>query len=37
MKPIAEIFPLLKAGPKQIVITMHQKPDPDAMGASLGQ
>ncbi|HTE10624.1 MAG TPA: DHH family phosphoesterase [Chitinophagaceae bacterium] len=36
MKPIAEIFPLLKAEPKQVVITMHQKPDPDAMGSSLG-
>jgi len=36
MKSIAEIFPLLKAGPKQIVVTMHQKPDPDAMGSALG-
>ncbi|MFT3934594.1 MAG: DHH family phosphoesterase [Chitinophagaceae bacterium] len=36
MKPIADIFPLLKATPKQVVITMHQKPDPDAMGSSLG-
>ncbi|MEO6316482.1 MAG: DHH family phosphoesterase [Chitinophagaceae bacterium] len=36
MKPIAEIFPLLKTGAKQVVITMHQKPDPDAMGSSLG-
>jgi len=36
MKPIAEIFPLLKTGPKQVVITTHQKPDPDAMGSSLG-
>jgi len=36
MKPIAEIFPLLNTAPKQIVITMHQKPDPDAMGSSLG-
>jgi len=36
MKPIAEIFPLLKIAPKQIVVTMHQKPDPDAMGSSLG-
>ncbi len=36
MKPIAEIFPLLRQGAKQIVITMHQKPDPDAMGSSLG-
>ena len=36
MKPIVEIFPLLKQAPKQVVITMHQKPDPDAMGSSLG-
>jgi bifunctional oligoribonuclease and PAP phosphatase NrnA len=35
MKPIAEIFPLLGAENKNIVITMHQKPDPDAMGSSL--
>lgn len=34
MKPIAEIFPAL-AIPKKVVITMHQKPDPDAMGSSL--
>ncbi|MEO5681053.1 MAG: bifunctional oligoribonuclease/PAP phosphatase NrnA [Chitinophagaceae bacterium] len=36
MKPIADTFPLLTQAPKQIVITMHQKPDPDAMGSSLG-
>jgi bifunctional oligoribonuclease and PAP phosphatase NrnA len=36
MKPIAEIFPLLEREAKNIVITMHQKPDPDAMGSSLG-
>jgi len=35
MKPIAEIFPELNT-PKKIVITMHQKPDPDAMGSALG-
>jgi bifunctional oligoribonuclease and PAP phosphatase NrnA len=35
MKPIAEIFPRLHE-PKRIVITMHQKPDPDAMGSALG-
>jgi phosphoesterase RecJ-like protein len=35
MKPIQQIFPLL-AEPRRIVITMHQKPDPDAMGSSLG-
>ena len=35
MKPISEIFPLLN-GPKNIVITFHQKPDADAMGSGLG-
>jgi phosphoesterase RecJ-like protein len=35
MKPIAEIFPDLTV-PKKIVITMHQKPDGDAMGSTLG-
>ena len=35
MKPIQEIFPLLTA-PRKVVITMHQKPDADAMGSSLG-
>jgi phosphoesterase RecJ-like protein len=35
MKPIQEIFPLLSQ-PRKIVITMHQKPDADAMGSSLG-
>jgi bifunctional oligoribonuclease and PAP phosphatase NrnA len=35
MKPIQEIFPLLKQK-KKIVITMHQKPDADAMGSALG-
>ena len=34
MKPIQEIFPLL-TNPRQIVITMHQKPDADAMGSTL--
>ncbi|MET0634965.1 MAG: DHH family phosphoesterase [Chitinophagaceae bacterium] len=34
MKPIQEIFPLL-ATPVKVVITMHQKPDADAMGSSL--
>ena len=34
MKPIEEIKPLLVA-PKKVVITMHQKPDADAMGSSL--
>ena len=35
MKPIQEIFPLLSE-PRKVVITTHQKPDPDAMGSSLG-
>ena len=34
MKPIEEIKPLLE-GPKKVVVTMHQKPDADAMGSSL--
>ncbi|MFZ1533689.1 MAG: DHH family phosphoesterase [Chitinophagaceae bacterium] len=34
MKPIEEIFPLLSE-PRQIAITMHQKPDADAMGSTL--
>jgi phosphoesterase RecJ-like protein len=34
MKPIQEIFPQLTA-PRKVVITTHQKPDPDAMGSSL--
>jgi phosphoesterase RecJ-like protein len=35
MKPLIEIKPLLNDGPRQVVITMHQRPDADAMGASL--
>lgn len=35
MQSLANIFPLLPV-PKKIVITMHQKPDADAMGSSLG-
>jgi len=35
MKPIAELYPLL-AQPRRVVIIMHQKPDADAMGSSLG-
>jgi phosphoesterase RecJ-like protein len=35
MKPIAEIFPEL-SNPKKVVVTMHQKPDGDAMGSTLG-
>jgi phosphoesterase RecJ-like protein len=34
MKPIEEIFPLLDK-PRRVIITMHQKPDPDALGSSL--
>jgi phosphoesterase RecJ-like protein len=35
MKPIEDFFPLLSE-PAKIVVTMHQKPDPDAMGSALG-
>lgn len=35
MKPIQEIYSLLNT-PAKVCITMHQKPDPDAMGSSLG-
>ncbi|PWT77016.1 MAG: DHH family phosphoesterase [Bacteroidetes bacterium] len=35
MKPVEQIFPLLKQ-PKKVVIIMHLKPDADAMGSSLG-
>lgn len=35
MRPIDEIFPDLGV-PKKVVITMHQKPDADAMGSALG-
>ena len=35
MQPIQGIYPFLKE-PKKIVVTTHQKPDGDAMGASLG-
>ena len=35
MLPIQEFYPLLDT-PSRIVITMHQKPDGDAMGSSLG-
>ncbi len=34
MQPIQEIIPQL-AEPKTIAITMHQKPDADAMGSAL--
>jgi phosphoesterase RecJ-like protein len=35
MEPIQPIFPLLEQA-RKVVITMHQKPDADAMGSSLG-
>src|SRR5450432_1325405 len=35
MQPIKDIIPLLRA-PRTVVIVMHQKPDADAMGSSLG-
>ncbi len=35
MKPITEIFSML-SNPAKVAITMHQKPDGDAMGSSLG-
>jgi phosphoesterase RecJ-like protein len=35
MKGISEIYPLLEK-PRRVVIIMHQKPDADAMGSSLG-
>ena len=35
MQPISEFFPQLQQ-PAQVVITMHQKPDGDALGSSLG-
>jgi bifunctional oligoribonuclease and PAP phosphatase NrnA len=36
MKAIQQLYPLLALSPKKVVITTHQKPDPDAMGSSLG-
>ncbi|HVG11804.1 MAG TPA: DHH family phosphoesterase [Flavisolibacter sp.] len=36
MQPIQQIFPQLTEPSKKIVITMHQKPDADAMGSGLG-
>jgi phosphoesterase RecJ-like protein len=35
MNSIDQLYPLLQE-PRKIVITTHQKPDPDAMGSSLG-
>jgi phosphoesterase RecJ-like protein len=36
MLPIAEIYPQLAGPARRIAITMHQKPDADAMGSTLG-
>jgi bifunctional oligoribonuclease and PAP phosphatase NrnA len=36
MKAIAEVHAILDAAPTRIGIIMHQKPDADAMGSSLG-
>lgn len=35
MQPIEQFFPLLTK-PSKVIITMHQKPDGDAMGSTLG-
>lgn len=35
MKPIQHLYAALRH-PRRVSITMHQKPDPDAMGSSLG-
>lgn len=35
MRTIDHIYPLLEQ-PRKVIITMHQKPDADAMGSSLG-
>jgi bifunctional oligoribonuclease and PAP phosphatase NrnA len=35
MQPIQDLYPLLST-PRTVVITMHQKPDADAMGSALG-
>lgn len=35
MQPIQEFYPQLNT-PSSIVVTMHQKPDGDAMGSALG-
>jgi len=36
MQSISLIYPEFKSNHRNIVVTMHQKPDPDAMGSSLG-
>lgn len=35
MKPLIDIKPVLNGDAKKIMVTMHQRPDADAMGASL--
>lgn len=35
MRELTDIKPLLENPPRKIIVTMHQKPDADAMGASL--
>jgi bifunctional oligoribonuclease and PAP phosphatase NrnA len=35
MESISKIYPLLSGAARQVVITTHQKPDPDALGSSL--
>lgn len=35
MQSVDQLYPLLDT-PRNVVITMHQKPDPDAMGSALG-
>lgn len=36
MQPIQEIYSQLTDGSRKVAITMHQKPDADAMGSTLG-
>jgi bifunctional oligoribonuclease and PAP phosphatase NrnA len=36
MQAISQIYPLLTGPARRIAITMHQKPDADAMGSTLG-
>jgi bifunctional oligoribonuclease and PAP phosphatase NrnA len=35
MRPILESYDIIKGVPQNVVITMHQKPDGDAMGSTL--
>ncbi|RYY40544.1 MAG: bifunctional oligoribonuclease/PAP phosphatase NrnA [Chitinophagaceae bacterium] len=36
MQPVSEIYALLSGPARRVAITMHQKPDADAMGSTLG-